>query len=54
MSGEHLRIHEASYDVDAYRRLLDHGQACPECRTGMCPEARGLWREVRRRPAPEA
>ncbi|MFG2373719.1 hypothetical protein ACGFY9_19870 [Streptomyces sp. NPDC048504] len=39
----------ASYDVAAYRRLLDHGQACPGCVKAMCPEARIMWRAVKRR-----
>ncbi|UIX30223.1 hypothetical protein [Streptomyces sp. GQFP] len=47
--AEFIRIHEESYDVATYRRMLDHGQSCPECREGVCPEARALWRAVKRR-----
>lgn len=39
----------ASYDVAAYRRLLDHGQVCQACVKVMCPEARVMWRAVKRR-----
>ncbi|MFG2778364.1 hypothetical protein ACGFY7_11030 [Streptomyces prunicolor] len=39
----------ASYDVAAYRRLLDHGQLCQACVKVMCPEARVMWRAVKRR-----
>ncbi|MEV7342912.1 hypothetical protein [Streptomyces sp. NPDC093544] len=39
----------ASYDADAYRRLLDHGQSCQACAKAMCPEARIMWRAVKRR-----
>ncbi|WP_316729119.1 hypothetical protein [Streptomyces sp. 11x1] len=44
-----LRIDEAAYDMAAYQRLLEHGQSCPECAEGVCPEARALWRTVKRR-----
>lgn len=46
---EFLRVHDASYDMAAYQRLLEHGQSCPECAEGVCPEARALWRAVKRR-----
>ncbi|MEW1830477.1 hypothetical protein [Streptomyces sp. NPDC088196] len=39
----------ASYDATAYRRLLDHGQSCKACVKAVCPEARSLWRAVKRR-----
>lgn len=48
--GEYAKIQEASWDVAAYRQLLDHGSACPGCAVGMCDVARGLWRQVKRRP----
>lgn len=31
-------------------QLLDHGSSCPGCAAGMCEVARGLWRQVKRRP----
>ena len=38
-----------SYDANAYRQLLDHGQSCQACVKAMCPQARSLWRVVKRR-----
>lgn len=46
---EFIRIQDSLYDVAAYHRLVEHGMACPECKTGVCPEARSLWRAVKRR-----
>ena len=47
--GEFVRLAEASYDVDAYHRLLEHAQACPGCVKAICPEGRIMWRAVKRR-----
>lgn len=46
---ELLRVHDASYGMGAYHRLLEHGQSCPKCAEEVCPEARDLWRAVKLR-----
>ncbi|QFQ96914.1 hypothetical protein F9278_12575 [Streptomyces phaeolivaceus] len=49
---EFIKIHDASYDVQAYHALLGHGMECLACKDGVCPEARALWRVVKRRKQP--